>query len=207
VGGDGMQVNITFRGMESTESLKSYVKERIEHIEKYFDRSVEVHAVLSLERYLHHSDITIQAGSYLLRGKVKSEDMYKSIDEAVDKIEKQLKRYKDKLKSTKRGREEEKSTLRGSHQVFEAPEDEGEAWTEGPKVIRSDEFFVKPMNVEEAIMQMDLLNNEFLVFTNSKTNDINVVYRRKDGHFGLIEAHTGAQTGAPKKGKPNDVRA
>ena len=202
-----MQVNITFRGMESTESLKSYVKERIEHVEKYFDRSVEAHAVLSLERYLHHADITIQAGSYLLRGKTRSEDMYKSIDEAVDKIEKQLKRYKDKLKSTKRGREDE-STLRGHHQVFAAPaeHDEGEAWTEGPKVIRSDEFSVKPMSVEEAIMQMDLLNNEFLVFTNAKTSDVNVVYRRKDGHFGLIEAHTGAQAGKGKKAKP-DVRA
>ena len=104
-----MQVTITFRGMESTESLKSYVKERIEHIEKYFDRAVEAHAVLSLERYLHHADITIQAGSYLLRGKVKSEDMYKSIDEAVDKIEKQLKRYKDKMKTTKRGPREDEA--------------------------------------------------------------------------------------------------
>ncbi|MBI5547160.1 MAG: ribosome-associated translation inhibitor RaiA [Deltaproteobacteria bacterium] len=203
-----MQVTITFRGMESTESLKSYVKERIEHIEKYFDKSVEAHAVLSLERYLHHADITIQAGSYLLRGKVKSEDMYKSIDESVDKIEKQLKRYKDKLKTTKRVREDELS-LKGRHQVFEAPADheEGEAWSEGPKVIRSNEFFVKPMTVEEAIMQMDLLNNEFLVFTNAQSGDVNVVYRRKDGHFGLIEAHSGAQAGPGKKGKASDVRA
>lgn len=203
-----MQVNITFRGMESTESLKSYVKERIEHIEKYFDRSVEAHAVLSMERYLHHSDITIQAGSYLLRGKVKSEDMYKSIDEAVDKIEKQLKRYKDKMKSTKRGPREEETSLKGRHQVLQAPEqDEAEAWTEGPKVIRSNDFFVKAMGVEEAIMQMDLLNNDFLMFTNAKSGDINLVYRRKDGHFGLIEAATGAPAAAPKKGKAKEVRS
>lgn len=202
-----MQVTITFRGMESTESLKSYVKERIEHIEKYFDRSVEVHAVLSLERYLHHSDITIQAGSYLLRGKVKSEDMYKSIDEAVDKIEKQLKRYKDKMKTTKRGPREDETALKGRHQVFQAPEpDEAEAWSEGPKVIRSNDFFVKAMTVEEAIMQMDLLNNDFLMFTNSKSGDINLVYRRKDGHFGLIEAATGAPAPA-KKGKASEARS
>ncbi len=202
-----MQVNITFRGMESTESLKSYVKERIEHIEKYFDRSVEAHAVLSLERYLHHADITIQAGSYLLRGKVKSEDMYKSIDEAVDKIEKQLKRYKDKMKTTKRGGRDEETALRGRHQVLQAPEvDEAEAWTEGPKVIRSNEFFVKAMSVEEAIMQMDLLNNDFLLFTNDKTGDVNLVYRRKDGHFGLIEAHTSASVPA-KKAKASEARS
>lgn len=195
-----MQANITFRGMESTESLKSYVKERIEHIEKYFDRAVEAHAVLSLERYLHHADITIHAGSYLLRGKVKSEDMYKSIDEAVDKIEKQLKRYKDKLKTTKRVPREDDHQAR--HAVFEAPEEEGEKWTEGPKIIRSNDFVVKTLSVDEAIMQMDLMNNDFLVFTNDKSGDINVVYRRKDGHFGLIETASAAHAAAAKKGKP-----
>ena len=201
-----MQVNITFRGMESTESLKSYVKERIEHIEKYFDKAVEAYAVLSLERYLHHSDITIHAGPYLLRGKVKSDDMYKSIDEAVDKIEKQLKRYKDKMKTTKRSRDES-AAVKARHEVFEAPhEEEGEAWSQGPKVIRSDEFSVKPMSVEEAIMQMDLLNNEFLVFTDVKTGAVNVVYRRKDGHFGLIEAPSGNQQAKAQNGKRADAR-
>lgn len=203
-----MQVNITFRGMESTESLKSHVKERIEHLEKYFDRAVEAHVVLSLERYLQHADLTIHAGSYLLRGKVKSEDMYKSIDEAVDKIEKQVKRYKDKLRTTKHRAHDE--GIKARHAVFEAPTEaeEGEKWAEGPKVIRSNDFFVRSMTVDEAIMQMDLLNNDFLVFTNVQSGDINVVYRRKDGHFGLIEAATGAKAPAaePKKAK-SDVRA
>jgi len=196
-----MQANITFRGMESTESLKSYVKERIEHIEKYFDRAIEAHAVLSLERYLHHADITIHAGSYLLRGKVKSEDMYKSIDEAVDKIEKQVKRYKDKIKTTKRGPREDEQ-VKARHAVVEAPQEEGEKWAEGPKIIRSNDFFVKTLSVDEAIMQMDLMNNDFLVFTNDKSGDINVVYRRKDGHFGLIETATGAPGTGAAKAKP-----
>jgi len=203
-----MQVNITFRGMDSTESLKSHVNERIEHVEKYFDRSVEAHAVLSLERYLHNADITIHAGSYLLRGKAKSEDMYKSIDEAVDKIEKQLKRYKDKLKTTKRVPREDETTLKARHQVFQAPEqDEADSWAEGPKVIRSNDFFVKAMSVEEAIMQMDLLNNDFLMFTNASSGDINLVYRRKDGHFGLIEAATGAPAASGKKGPAAEARS
>jgi len=90
-----MQVNITFRGIDSTEALKSHLEERVSHLEKYFDRAIDAQAVLSLERYLHNADITIHAGQYVLRGRVKSEDMYKSIDEAVDKIEKQLKRYRD----------------------------------------------------------------------------------------------------------------
>ena len=201
-----MQVNITFRGMESTDSLKAYVREKIEHIEKYFDRAVEAHAVLSLERYLQHADITIHAGSYLLRGKVKSEDMYKSIDDSVGKIEKQLKRYKDKIKTIKHRAHDE--GIRARHAVFQAPveSEEGESWAEGPKIIRSDEFFAKPMTVDEAIMQMDLLNSDFLVFTNVQTADINVVYRRKDGHFGLIEAATGDKKGSPdRKAKPSET--
>ena len=102
-----MQINITFRGMDSTDSLKSYVNEKIEHIARYFDRTIESHVVLSLERYLQHADITIQAGPQLLRGRVKSEDMYRSIDAAVDKIERQLIRQKDKLCTAKHRRPEE----------------------------------------------------------------------------------------------------
>ncbi len=204
-----MQVNITFRGMDSTESLKAYVKEKIEHVEKYFDRPVEAHAVLSLERYLQHADVTITAGHYVLRGRVKSEDMYKSIDEAMDKIERQLRRYKDKLRTAKHRGRDGYAPVRVRHDVFQAPRpehEESEVWTQGPTVIRSNEFLVSPMTVEEAVMQMDLLNNEFLVFTNVKTGDFNVVYRRKDGHFGLIEASTG-QPAASESGRPNGVRA
>ncbi len=194
-----MQVTITFRGMTSTEALKNHLTERIEHVEKYFDRSMEAHVVLSLERYLHHADLSIQAGHYLLRGKAKSEDMYKSIDEAVDKIERQLKRYKDKIRTTKhRGRDDE-MTARHNVLSVQPPEvEESEEWAQGPKVIRSREIVVKVLSVDEAVMQMDLLNNEFLVFRNAQTNDVNVVYHRKDGHVGLIEA-PGAE---PAKKKP-----
>jgi putative sigma-54 modulation protein len=206
-----MQVNITFRGMDPTESLKAYVKEKIEHVEKYFDRSVEAHAVLSLERYLQHADVTITAGHYVLRGKVKSEDMYKSIDEAMDKIERQLKRYKDKLRTAKHRGRDETMQVKVRHDVFEAPGadlEESEEWTQGPTVIRSNEFLVSPMTVEEAIMQMDLLNNDFLVFTDVKTGDFNVIYRRKDGHFGLIEAATGKQASpASETTRLNGLRA
>jgi putative sigma-54 modulation protein len=205
-----MQVNITFRGMDSTESLKAYVKEKIEHVEKYFDRPVEAHAVLSLERYLQHADVTITAGHYVLRGRVKSEDMYKSIDESMDKIERQLRRYRDKLRTAKhRGRDNGAAQLRVRHDVFQPPGphlEESEEWTQGPTIIRSNEFLVSPMTVEEAVMQMDLLNNDFLVFTNAKTGDFNVVYRRKDGHFGLIEAATG-KAAPPEAGRPNGLRA
>jgi len=203
-----MQVNITFRGIDSTESLKSYVKERAGHLEKYFDRAIETHAVLSLERYLHHADITIQAGPYVLRGRTKSEDMYKSIDEAVEKIEKQLKRYKDKLRTIKHRARDESDHVKVRHDVLQVADPEveetHEEWSQGPKVIRSAEYLAKPMSVDEAVMQMDLLNNDFLVFSNAQTGKVNVVYRRKDGHFGLLEAPSGQQAAGEK---PKEVRA
>lgn len=206
-----MQLNITFRGMDSTESLKAHVKERVEHLEKYLDRAVESHAVLSLERYLHHADINIHAGPYLLRGRAKTEDMYKSIDEAVDRIERQLKRYKARLRTSKyRAREEAPVTAR--HDVIEvtAPAEheehsEAEQWMQGPTVIRSEEFTVRTLRVNEAVMQMDLQGEDFLVFINAETNVANVVYRRKDGHFGLIEAPTPGTQPAPAKGPTKSV--
>ena len=190
-----MQVNITFRGMTSTDSLKNYTAERVEHVNKYLDRAVEAHVVLSLERYLHHADITIHAGSYVLRGRTKTDDMYKSIDEAVDKIERQLRRYKDKLRSQKQrtGPHHNIDALEHTkvrHHVLElqAPEtEEAEKWAEGPRVIRSNDFLASPMKVEDAVMQMDLMNTDFLVYTNTESGLVNVVYRRTDGHFGLIE--------------------
>ena len=201
-----MQVNITFRGMDPTDSLKAYVQERIEHVEKYFDRPVEVHAVLSLERYLHHADITIHAGHFLLRGRVKSEDMYKSIDEASNKIERQVKRYKDKLRTTKHRKDA--GALKVRHDIYEPVPEVVEA--SKPKVVKSTELVVRPMMLDEAIMQMDLMDNDFLVFTNVKTGDVNVLFRRKDGNLGLVEASTGKpvemETTGKKKSK-NGARA
>jgi putative sigma-54 modulation protein len=191
-----MQVNITFRGMDSTDALKSHTTERVEHVNRYLDRASEAHVVLSLERYLHHADITIHAGPYVLRGRTKTDDMYKSIDEAMDKIERQLRRYKDKLLTLKtrhhaHHNQDAQDHVRVRHDILElaGPEAvEGALWAEGPKVIRSDELLAKPMKVDEAVMQMDLMNSDFLVYTNIESGQVNVVYRRKDGHFGLIEA-------------------
>ena len=94
-----MQLNITFRNLDATESLKDFAREKVEKVKKYFDRPIEAHVVLSLERHIHHADITLHSGSYTLGGKGKSEDMYQSIDQAMDKIETQLKRSKEKLKN------------------------------------------------------------------------------------------------------------
>lgn len=198
-----MHLNITFRNLDSSDSLKEYAQDKVERVHKYLDRAGDAHVVLSLERHLHHADITIQSGGWLLRGRETSEDMYASIDLAMDKIERQLRRYKEKLK-THHGRERVHHRQELMNQLLvrydvvsvpppedvEAPPpvEEEAAEASGPTIIRTNEFLAKPMKVEDAVMQMDLMNNDFLVFTNATSNEMNVVYRRKDGLYGLIEA-------------------
>ncbi len=188
-----MQLNITFRQLDPIDSLKNYTREKVERVNKYLDKAGEAHVVLSLERHLHHADISIHSGSFLLRGREKSEDMYASIDLAMDKIEKQLKRYKEKLKrhhgrERVHHRQETVERMKVRHHVMEGHGDVPEVQDGEQKIVRTNEFLAHPMAVEEAIMQMDLMNNDFYVFTNSTSMEMNVVYHRKDGTIGLIEA-------------------
>jgi putative sigma-54 modulation protein len=190
-----MQLNITFRHMDPIDSLKDYAREKVDRVHKYLDRPGDAHVVLSLERHLQHADITIHSGSWVLRGREKSEDMYASIDLAMDKIERQLRRYKDRLKNYHgrdrvHHRQELLQQVKVRYDIVAVPEPDKATAAEavGPRIIRTNEFLTKPMTVEDAVMQMDLMNNDFLVFTNAASYEMNVVYRRKDGHYGLIEA-------------------
>src|SRR5579871_414852 len=193
-----MQVNITFRNLEAIDSLKDYANEKVERVKKYLDRAGEAHVVLSLERHLHHADITIHSGAFLLRGREKSDDMYASIDLAMDKIERQLRRYKEKLKNHHgRNFEHHQHTalnhLKVRHDVVSFLLTEQAPTESTPRVVKSNEFLIHPMSVDDAVMQMDLMNNDFLVFTNAQSREMNVLYRRKDGHYGLIEAAAARQ--------------
>ncbi|WP_224243290.1 ribosome hibernation-promoting factor, HPF/YfiA family [Hyalangium gracile] len=208
-----MQMNITFRQFGASDSLKEYAREKVDRVNRLLDRAGEAHVVLSLERHLHHADITIHSGSWVLRGREKSEDMYASIDLAMDKIERQLRRYKDKLKSHHgRERVHHRQDLvnqlsRVRHAVFEMPGDQEEAAPaeaqatsspppakpeaadSSPRMLRTTHLTVQALKVDEAVMQMNLMNNDFYVFHNVETNAMSVLYRRKDGQYGLIEPH------------------
>jgi putative sigma-54 modulation protein len=179
-----MQVNITFRNMFATDALRSHVNEKLAKVvDKYLDKVTEAHVTLSLERYLHHADINLHAGQFHVRGTEKSEDMYASIDLACDKIERQLKKYKDRLKNHRPAHVHAREPVRVRYEVLSANPIDGVP----PELVRAEEFLAKPMSVEEAIMQMDLLNNDFLVFTRPDSRDVSVVYRRKDGKYGVIQ--------------------
>ncbi|HVP67713.1 MAG TPA: ribosome-associated translation inhibitor RaiA [Anaeromyxobacteraceae bacterium] len=178
-----MQVNITFRHLEPTEALKSHVRDKVEHIQRYIDRPTEAHAVLHVENVYHHAEITMKAGPFSVRGRGKSEDMYASIDSAAEKIERQLKKHKERVRDHKASRiARDWKPLDVRHEILSEPE------APAAKVVSSSTFQAKPMSLDEAVVQMDLLNSRFYVFQNAESRAINVVYRREDGLLGLIEA-------------------
>lgn len=187
-----MNVHITFRHLQPVESLKQYAREKVEKVNRSLDKIGDATVVLTLERHLHHADIRVHSGSFLLRGRDKSEDMFASIDLAMEKIDRQLKRYKDKMKGHHASRDSVRHPPNGGeetrsvrHQVLEAAHEDSAG---SRRVVKTNEFLAQPMALEEAIMHMDLMNNTFLVFTNSTTMEMNVVYHRHDSTIGLIEA-------------------
>lgn len=198
-----MQFSVTFRHMEATDALKSYAQEKLQKIKKYFPDPIAVHVVMSTERgYNHRADVNVQLHNGLkIAGHEETSDMYSAIDQVVQKIESQVRRYKDKLRRKKDKRPSSFAAVTWTHSVITETESDGNAPAEpasspeatvannpSPAVVKKTEkFHASPMSVAEAIMQMNLLHQEFLVFRCEDTGAVNVVYRRADGTFGLIE--------------------
>lgn len=193
-----MKFSVTFRKMDATDAIKQYAEEKVKKIKRYFPDPIHAHVVLGLERYQHRADVNITLHNGLvLKGTETSDDMYSSIDMAMGKIEKQVRRYKDRIRSHK---PQTGPMLAFRRDVIEEEEGMVEEAVEAvepataevpPKVIKSDSFTARPMTVEEAVMQLNLMNNSFLVFTNSVNQAINVIYRRNDGNYGLIDTAQG----------------
>jgi len=178
-----MNINVTFRHMETTEALKQYAIDKVSKIKKYIDAPIEVHVVLSVEKFRHIAEVSFTINGFVVKGQEETEDMYAAIDMVMDKIERQVRRYKDRLKR-KRGASNAEEKMRVKMNVVAVDHDQAETT---PQVIKSTNFSIKPMDIDEAIMQMNLIDNDFLVFRNDSSNEVNVIYRRKDGNYGLIE--------------------
>ena len=177
-----MQISTTFRHMEPSEALKSYAEEKLERVKKYIDEPIVVQVFLTVEKIRHSAEVTITAKGITIKAAEETNDMYASVDAVSDKIERQLRRFKERIKAhkpssdTSRERQVQKSIVE-AQSIEESKE---------PVVIKTKSFSMKPMSVEEAVMQMELLHKDFLVYTEASTENINVVYRRKDGNYGLI---------------------
>ena len=171
-------MGITVRGknIDITPALKDYVAKRIGKITKYFENLGEITVILTVSKGRHIVEVTVPVNGMLLRGEESTTDMYTSIDLVIEKLEKQIEKYKTKIARQ----------LKHSGIKFEVPA-MPQAEPAAEFVVKTKRFAVKPLNVEEAIMQMNLINHDFYVFTNADTEEVNVVYRRKDGAYGLIE--------------------
>lgn len=181
-----MKCSVTFRHMDSSESVKRYAEERVDKLTKVIDRGVEAQVVLEASKHLFtvHVEL-ITDGSLLMRGIDTSEDLKSSIDAAVERILRQAKRYRAKIKRHRAAAHPGREFRR---EVYSAAEEQETGDLKTPQLVKHETLIAKPMTIEDAVMQMDLLNAEFLVFTNASSHQVNVVYRLPDGQFGLIEA-------------------
>ncbi|MCI0502532.1 MAG: ribosome-associated translation inhibitor RaiA [Fusobacteria bacterium] len=176
-----MKVNVRGKGLEVTNSMENYIQEKANNImNKYFseDEGVEIQGRMKIEKLKHFAEITMHFHSYVLRGEAVSSDMYNSIDGAFKNIESQYIKHKERL--TRKN-----SKING---LKATPEASGKADKEEElEVIRRKKFTLKPMNEEEAIMQMELLGHNFYVYLDDISNNIQVAYKRKEGFYGIIE--------------------
>jgi putative sigma-54 modulation protein len=184
-----MDVMVKGRNMPVTEALERYATEKVERTAKFFD---EEHSVARAEVELIHernrsnpepevADATLFINGTVLKAREASADMYASIDRMSDKLGRQVRRYRGRQLDRWHG-QRQRHEMAETGPVFVEDEEEIEA-----RIVRTKQFQMKPMNPEEAALQMDLLGHAFFVFTNADTGEINVVYRRRDGNYGLIE--------------------
>ena len=172
-----MQFSVTARNLEITPALRTYTEEKLNRLTRYLENIVTIHVVLSVNKHRQTAEVTLRVRELTIRAEEESDDLYSSIDLVVEKLERQILRYKERIMA-----HAARGGNRGGRTASTAPVVEEEA-----RVVKTKRFAVKPVGVEEAILQMDLLGHNFYVFRNATTEEVNVIYRRRDGHYGLIE--------------------
>ncbi len=173
-----MQTSVTFKNLDPSNNLKSYISDKLDRFDKYLHNPGEANVVLSVEKFRHIAEVNIVGDRMTINGKEETEDMYSAIDMVLDKLEKQIKRSKQKTRDRRTGKGNKSRPAMANPDMLDEE-------AEGRVMVKSIEY--KPMDVDEAVMQMDLLDDNFLVFTNARSDQVNVLYRRKDGNYGLIQ--------------------
>jgi len=180
-----MNYNIRGENLEVTTAIREYVQKKINKLNRYFDTppTSDVHVNLSVYNDEQQIEVTIPMTDLLLRAEEQHNDLYAAIDLVVDKLERQIRKYKTKVNRKFR----QKGAPKHIFAELEKEANEKAEEEEELQIVRTKRFNLKPMDSEEAILQMDMLGHTFFVFTNAETNDTNVVYKRRDGKYGIIE--------------------
>ncbi|MFK3935994.1 ribosome hibernation-promoting factor, HPF/YfiA family [Alkalihalobacillus sp. NPDC078783] len=183
-----MNYNIRGENIEVTPALRDYVEKKVGKLERYFDTTpvADVNVKLSVINSQQAIEVTIPMPQLLLRGEESHSDMYAAIDKVIEKLERQIRKHKTKVNRKFRQEGSLKYMFKNELEPLEGEQEELESEDE-LEVVRTKRFNLKPMDAEEAILQMDMLGHNFFVFSNAEGGDTSVVYRRKDGKYGLIE--------------------
>ncbi|QGG49241.1 ribosome hibernation-promoting factor, HPF/YfiA family [Heliorestis convoluta] len=176
-----MNIQVRGKNIEVTPALRDYVNKRLSKLEKYFNHIGEIRVTLVVEGDMHKVEVTVPASDLVMRAEETHQDMYAAIDLVIEKLSRQIDAYKTRL-SRRLKNHGFREFAYDNYNERPVKEDQG------PSIVRSKRFAFKPMPVDEAIMQMNLLGHTFFVFTNAESEQVNVVYRRKDGNYGLIES-------------------
>ena len=178
-----MQISVTGKNLEITEAIRNYVNKKIGNLERYFRREGDwANVILWTERGQFLVEVSAGGGGSAIYAQARTEDMYASIDEVAEKLKKQIKKYKEKIKAEKQ--RQARSAIAEKRRSLEPPGLEMEEPLE--EIVNRRMPFDKPMSVEEAKMQLDLTGNIFLVFYNAETYGVNVIYKMKDGRYGIF---------------------
>lgn len=169
-----MNIIVNGRHLEITPALKSYSEEKIGRFSKYISNITEAVVTLSVEKYRHKAEVLLKVNGVMIQAESVTGEAYSSIDEVVEKLEKQVMKHKEKLHDYRKG--EKRSAVAAPSEIAEKG-----------RIIKHKRFDMKPMAPDEAVDQMELLDKDFFVFANQVSGDVNVVYRRRDGNYGLIE--------------------
>ncbi|HLS09724.1 ribosome hibernation-promoting factor, HPF/YfiA family [Lentibacillus sp.] len=185
-----MKYNIRGENIEVTGAIRDYVEKKIGKLERYFDTppSSDVHVNLSVYNDEQRIEVTIPMPNLLLRAEEEHLDLYAAIDLVVDKLERQIRKYKTKVNRKFRQKGSPKHIFAELEKEAELKNEQEES--DELEIVRKKQFDLKPMDSEEAVLQMDMLGHAFYVFTNAVSGNTNVVYRRKDGKYGLIEPNS-----------------
>ncbi len=175
-----MKIILSGKNMNIGDSLRKQVDKKIRKIERYFKPEVDAQVTLSTEGHRHIVEVTIPFDGIMIRAEESTDDMYTSLDRVIEKLEKQIHKHRTKL---------EKKLKEGAFKFDGGVFVSGVTQYEEIKgrIIRNKRFVIKPMTEDEALMQMDLLGHSFFVFLNAETSEVNVLYKRNDGNYGLIE--------------------
>jgi putative sigma-54 modulation protein len=175
-----MKISVTFRNVEGEVWQKEYVEERLKKLKKYIDDPVDARVILSVEKFRNMAEINLMANGLNIYGKEEEKDMHLAIDNAIEKIERQLKKRKEKIRGFKNG------SARGGEPGDESTAEESEEAPDA-KVVEIRKIVLKPMSIEDAVMEMETSKNKFMVYRDFSTENVSVIYRRDDGKFALME--------------------